>query len=79
MEEVGSSGMNIGPVNRTTKRTIDWKIPVAKMCLVIFLEIIYSVFLYGGLRSNSGLGSSVARASEASESIMRFTHKSWMV
>jgi hypothetical protein len=25
------------------------------------------------------LGSSVARASEASESIMRFTHKSWMV
>jgi len=40
--------------------------------------MIYSFFLYGGLCNNSGFGVSVARAKEARESMIRFTHKSWI-
>jgi hypothetical protein len=40
--------------------------------------MMYSYFLYGGLCKSSGFGDSVARAREARESMIRFTHKSWI-
>lgn len=58
--------------------TTDWKIACPRMCLTILREMMYSFFLYGGLSRSSGLGVSVAKASEASESIIRFTQRSWI-
>lgn len=46
------------------------------MCFTIFLEMMYSAFLYGGLCKSSGFGVSVASANEANESIIKFTHRS---
>lgn len=40
--------------------------------------MIYSFFLYGGLFKSSGFGSSVARAREANESMIKFTQRSWI-
>lgn len=40
--------------------------------------MMYSFFLYGGLFRRSSLGVSVARASEARESMIRLTQRSWM-
>ena len=39
----------------------------------------YSFFLYGGLYKSSNVGFSVAKANAAKESIIRFTHRSWIV
>lgn len=47
------------------------------MCLTIFLEIMYSFFLYGGLLRSSSVGSSVAKAKEARESMIMFTQRSY--
>lgn len=40
--------------------------------------MIYSLFLYGALLRRSGFGSSVARAREARESMIKLTHNSWI-
>jgi hypothetical protein len=48
------------------------------MCFTIFWEMMYSFFLYGGLYKRSFFGSSVARAREARESMIKFTQRSWM-
>jgi hypothetical protein len=70
--------MNEGPAKRMVKMTMDWKIACPRICFTIFLEMIYSYFLYGGLCNNSGFGVSVARAKEARESIIRLTQRSWI-
>jgi len=51
---------------------------IPRMCFTIFCEIMYSFFLYGGLWRRSSLGSSVARAKEASESMIKLTQRSWI-
>jgi len=51
---------------------------IPRICLTIFGEMIYSFFLYGGLFKRSSFGSSVAKAREARESMIRFTQRSWM-
>lgn len=48
------------------------------MCLTIFLEMMYSCFLYGGRYKSSGLGVSVANANDANESMIRLTQRSWI-
>ena len=48
------------------------------MCLIIFLEIMYSSLLWGGLLNNSKVGGSVANAREANVSIIRFTQSIWI-
>jgi hypothetical protein len=68
--------MNIGPANTKMKRMIAWKMAIPKMCLIIFWEMIYSFFLYGGLYKRSSFGSSVARAREARESMIKLTQRS---
>jgi hypothetical protein len=68
--------MNYGPANTNMKRIIAWNIAIPKMCFTIFWEMMYSFFLYGGLYKRSGFGSSVARAREARESMIRFTQRS---
>ena len=72
----GSSLMKDGPAKMNTNRQRDQKIACPPMCFTIFLEMMYSLFLQGGLWSNSGVGSSVARAREAKESMIMFTQRS---
>jgi len=71
-----SSGMKCDPPKMKTKRIIDWKIAYPPMCLTIFLEMIYSLLLYGGLSRSASTGSSVAKAREAKESMIILTQRS---
>lgn len=66
------------PPKTKTNRMMHWKKACPKMCLTIFWEMMYSFFLYGGLSKRSYFGSSVARASEARESMIRLTQRSWI-
>jgi hypothetical protein len=49
---------------------------IPRICLTIFLEIMYSSLEYGGLLRSSGVGGSVAKASEANESMIKFIQRS---
>lgn len=70
--------MNKCPANINIKSIIDYNIAYPKICLTIFAEIIYSPLLYGGLLRRSSFGGPVAKASEARESIIIFTQRSWI-
>jgi hypothetical protein len=72
------SGKKLNPKKMIANRMIVWKIDMHKMCLIIFRETMYSLFLYGGLLRRSSFGVSVARAREARESIIIFTQRSWI-
>jgi len=72
----GSSNKKYDPPKTKTKRIEAWKIACPRICLTIFLETIYSCFLYGGLFRRASTGSSVARASEARESMIMLTQRS---
>lgn len=71
-----SSLMNSGPANTKKNRTKAWKMDCPPMCLTILLEMMYSLFLYGGLCKSSSTGSSVAKAREARESMIMLTQRS---
>ena len=77
--KLSDSGMNSSPQKTIPKVTIHWKSDIPRICLTIFLEMIYSSLDCGGLASSLALfGGSVARANEPRESMIRFTHKSWI-
>ena len=66
------------PLKRMVPKIIICQIP----CKIIFLHMVAVIKLsyleYGFLLSNSSLGGSVARASEANVSMIRLTHNIWI-
>jgi len=70
--------MNKCPAKINIKSRSDYHIAYPKICLTIFAEIIYSPLLYGGLFKRSSFGGPVAKASEARESMIIFTQRSWI-
>lgn len=72
-----SSMSNKSSATKTrTNRTMNWKMACPIIFLIMVREIRGFVRPYGLRVNKSSVGGSVARASEANESIIRFTHKS---
>ena len=70
--------MRYSPKKMKRNSTMHMYTAISTMCLTIFLETMWSDLSIGGLSRRIGFGLSVARARAASESMIKFTQRSWM-